>query len=181
MYPDAVPQGPVRFTRVGDEWIGYRETTGSEDRAILFLPTLASNVDISDEPSNLRSFFDRVTEFASVVSFDRRGTGVSDGVAGAIVPTLEDWADDALAVLDATGYDKVSLVAHGLGVAPALSFAAGYPSRVESLVLIQGFARSTSCEGYEIGVPNAPAFIDRIVGAVAESWGEGVSFFTVHP
>jgi class 3 adenylate cyclase len=172
---------PVRFTSVGDEWVGYRVMSGLADRAILYLPTLASSVDLVADPSTARAFFDRLSEFATIVFFDRRGTGVSDGVADAIVPTLEDWADDALAVLDALGLRRVSLLAHGMGVAPALSFAAGYPGRVESLVLVQGFARMTSCEGYEIGVPPSSGVIDRLVDSVAQSWGEGSSFFVVHP
>jgi class 3 adenylate cyclase len=173
--------GPVRFTRVGDEWVGYRVLSGPSDRAILYLPTLATNIDFVLGTSGHQTFLERLSEFATLVFFDRRGTGVSDGVADVIAPTLEDWADDALAVLDALNLRRVSLLAHGLGVAPALSFAAGYPQRVESLMLVQGFARLTSCDGYDIGVPASSTLIDRMVERVAQSWGEGSAFFEVHP
>jgi class 3 adenylate cyclase len=176
-----VTLGPVRFARVGDEWVGYRVMGDGADRTILFLPTLASNVDLVGEFPHMRSFFDGICAFANLLYFDRRGTGVSDGVANAIVPTLEDWADDALAVLDALGLSRVTILAHSLGVAPALLFAAGYPSRVDSLILVQGFARLTSNNGYEIGVPPSARFVDRVVENVAQFWGEGSSFFAVHP
>lgn len=150
-------------------------------QTFLYLPTLASNVDVGTEVAlpAFRAFFERMSAFSSVVLFDRRGTGVSDGVPGRIAPTLEDWADDALAVLDALDLERVSLLAHGLGVAPALLFAAAHPSRVQSVVLIQGFARLTSAAGYEISVPASLA--DRLVANVADSWGEGSSFFWANP
>jgi class 3 adenylate cyclase len=176
-----VALGPVRFARVGEDWVGYRTLGDRREHAILFLPTLAASVDMVMGMPTDRIFFERLAEFATVVFFDRRGTGVSDGVPNAIVPTLEDWADDALAVLDSLGLGRVSILAHGMGVPPALSFAAGYPSRVDSLVLVQGYARMTSCDGYEIGVPSSARVIDRLVDAVARSWGEGSAFFVVHP
>jgi class 3 adenylate cyclase len=52
---------------------------------------------------------------------------------------------------------------------------------VDSLILAQGFARSTSSNGYEIGVPPSARFVDRFVENVAQFWGEGSSFFAVHP
>jgi len=57
-------------------------------------------------------------------------------------------------VLDALGLDKVSLLAHGLGTPPAQSFAAADPAKVASVVVIQGFARLTSCDGYEVLRPS---------------------------
>jgi pimeloyl-ACP methyl ester carboxylesterase len=115
-----VTLGPVRFARVGDEWVGYRVMGDGADRTILFLPTLASNVDLVGEFPHMRSFFDGICAFANLLYFDRRGTGVSDGVPNAIVPTLEDWADDALAVLDALGLSRVSILAHSLGACHGL-------------------------------------------------------------
>jgi pimeloyl-ACP methyl ester carboxylesterase len=173
--------GPVRFAQVGEEWVGYRVLGDVSERAILYLPTLASNIDYALGPPDQELFFERLAEFATVVFFDRRGTGVSDGVPDVIAPTLEDWADDALAVLEALGLTRVTILAHALGVPPALSFAAGYPSRVDSLVLVDGFARLTSCDGYDIGVPASSRVIERIVDSVAQSWGEGSAFFAANP
>lgn len=173
--------GPVKFAPVGDEWVGYRVIGDVSERAFVFLPTLASNVDVLTEYEPIRTFFERIAEFAGVVLFDRRGTGVSDGVPGRIAPTLEDWADDALAVLDALGLDRVGLMAQALGVAPALLFAAAHPERVDDVVLMHGFARMTSAPGYDVGVPESSSIIDRIVENVGQSWGEGSAFFFVNP
>src|SRR5437016_10883612 len=90
----AVTLGPVRFAQVGEDWVGYRTLGDRSEHAILILPTLASSVDMVLGLPTDRIFFERLAEFATVVFFDRRGTGVSDGVPNAIAPTLEDWADD---------------------------------------------------------------------------------------
>lgn len=114
----------------------------------------------------------------SDADFDKIKAGVS---RRRIAPTLDDWADDALAVMSAVGVDRVTLVAQALGVAPAILFAAGRPDRVGSMVLIQGFARLTNAPGYDIGVPDSASLPQRIVASVEKSWGEGASFFEVHP
>ena len=52
----------------------------------------------------LRSFYEHLTRFARVIRLDKRGTGLSDRVAG--VPTLETRMDDIRAVMDAAGSDR---------------------------------------------------------------------------
>ena len=171
----------VRFIQSGNGWIGYRLLGDSRGRTVLFLPTVASNVDVAWELPAWRHFWEKVASFANVVFFDRRGTGVSDGIPGRITPTLEDWGDDALAVMAELGVETVSLIAQGLGVAPAILFAAGHPERVDTMVLLQGFARLTNAPDYDIGVPESASLPTRIEASVARSWGEGSSFFEVHP
>jgi pimeloyl-ACP methyl ester carboxylesterase len=41
-----------------------------------------------------------------VIFFDKRGTGLSDRIAGA--PTLEERSDDIRAVMDAAGSDRAA-------------------------------------------------------------------------
>ena len=48
----------MRFTRVGDEWIGYRVMSGPSDHAILYLPMLASNIDFVGGNSDARLFYE---------------------------------------------------------------------------------------------------------------------------
>ena len=175
-----VTSGGVAFARVGAEWIGYRVIGDIGRHALLYLPTAAGgNVDIQFEYPPLGRFFDRLTEFAGVVVFDRRGTGVSDNISGRIAPTLEDWAEDALAVMDALDLRRVVLFAHAMGAPPALMFAAAHPDRVEAVVTINGFARMTSTVGYDVGV--SPSAADRFLAAVADAWGEGSAYFLVNP
>ena len=171
---------PVSFTEVGGGWVGYRTIGEPSDRVVLFVPTAAGgNLDVMLEHPDIRAFFLRVAEFAQVVMFDRRGTGVSDDVTDRLAPTLEDWTDDALAVLEAVGAERVSLLAHAMGTAPAVLFAAGYPERVDSLVTLNGFARFASTDGYDVGIDEAT--IERVVALVAERWGEGSVYLLANP
>jgi hypothetical protein len=45
-----------------------------------------------------------------LIRFDKRGTGVSDPVPLAALPTLEEWMDDVRTVMDAAGSKGAALV-----------------------------------------------------------------------
>src|SRR6201985_3025231 len=78
-------------------------------------------------------FLDRLAAMGRLILFDKRGTGLSDRVAG--LPTLEQRAADIAAVMDAAGSARTAIAAWGEGAAIAAMFAATHPERVTSLVL----------------------------------------------
>ena len=97
-----------------------------------------------------------IAEFASfsrVLRFNPRGTGVSDPLPVGALPTLEDHAEDLLAVLDALGLDRIAVFANGPGGLSALYFAASYPDRITALVLDACYARLMRADDYPFGVP----------------------------
>jgi hypothetical protein len=53
----------------------------------------------------------RLASFCRLILFDRRGTGASDPVDLAALPTWETWAEDLGAVLDAVGSRRAALFA----------------------------------------------------------------------
>jgi 3-oxoadipate enol-lactonase len=65
--------------------------------------------------------------------FDNRGTGRSSKPEDTI--TVADMANDALAVLDAAGIDRASVVGASMGGMIAQQLALDHPDRVERLVL----------------------------------------------
>jgi class 3 adenylate cyclase len=70
------------------------------------------------------------------------GAGLSDPVSLGAPPTVEQWAQDAQAILDATGSDApVVFAATDAGLA-ALLLAATHPERITRLVLFNTYARS---------------------------------------
>ncbi len=71
-----------------------------------------------------------------VVTFDGRGNGRSDRPEGAAAYRNEEYAADALAVLDATGTDRAVVVGLSCGVTWSLHLAADHPERVTGLVAI---------------------------------------------
>jgi pimeloyl-ACP methyl ester carboxylesterase len=73
-----------------------------------------------------------LTEKRRAIFFDNRGTGQSDTTSSA---TIGQFADDALAVLDAAGVERAHVYGVSMGGGVAAEFAMRYPDRVRSLVL----------------------------------------------
>lgn len=69
--------------------------------------------------------------------FDQRGYGESEAV-GLENATIETWADDVPALMDAVGWEKAHINSTSFGSMVALSAAIRHPERCASLV-IQGF------------------------------------------
>ena len=76
------------------------------------------------------------------IAFDNRGVGRSDKPFGRY--TLEQMADDAVAVLDAAGVDSAHVIGASMGGVIAQLLAVRHPERVRSLVLA-----CTACQHHE--------------------------------
>ena len=85
-----------------------------------------------------------------MITFDRRGSGLSDPVAEA--PTLEQRMDDVRAVMDAAGSERAALMGISEGVSMCILFAATYPERARALVLYGGMARSNGGRRLPVGL-----------------------------
>jgi pimeloyl-ACP methyl ester carboxylesterase len=83
--------------------------------------------------------FERMSAFARVIVFDKRGTGSSDPVDGA--PSLEERMDDVRAVMEATKSSCAALLGVADGGAMSLLFAATYPERTFALALFRAKPR----------------------------------------
>jgi pimeloyl-ACP methyl ester carboxylesterase len=70
--------------------------------------------------------------------FDKRGTGLSDRVAG--LPGLDQRMDDLRAVMDAVGMEHAALLGISDGGTMSALFAATYPNRCRALVLYGAYA-----------------------------------------
>ncbi len=73
-----------------------------------------------------------LTQRHRAIRFDNRGTGESDTTASV---TVEQFAADALAVLEAAGAERAHIYGVSMGGGIAAEFAMRYPDRVASLVL----------------------------------------------
>lgn len=85
-----------------------------------------------------RSVWDRVVAQllprASVLVYDARGHGASEKPPGPY--SVELFADDLAALLDAVGWERAVIGGASMGGCVALAFAIGYPGRLEGLTLI---------------------------------------------
>jgi pimeloyl-ACP methyl ester carboxylesterase/predicted glycosyltransferase len=107
------------------------ELFGAGDRTILLLPSWSI--------VHARVWKGQVAHLARrgrVVVFDPRGNGRSDRPADPNAYDLEQFVDDALAVLDATGTERAAVVGLSMGAQRELALAARAPERVTHLVFL---------------------------------------------
>ena len=76
-----------------------------------------------------------------VITYDHRGTGRSDRALPDVV-TVDDLADDMLALLDALGIDRAHIVGHAAGGVAGLVLALKAPERLDKLVVVNGWAKA---------------------------------------
>ncbi len=143
---------------------------GEGDLDLVLVNGYISHVELVWEAPPIVAFMQALASFARVITFDRRGSGLSDPVA--VAPTLEERMDDVRAVMDAAGSERAALVGISEGVPMSILFAAAHPERVQSLVLWGGMARSTWAEDYPFA-NEAEALLQSGTEFVLPHWGEG--------
>jgi class 3 adenylate cyclase len=158
----------ARYAKSGDLNIAY-VVEGDRPLDLVWIPPWISQVEYLWAEESLNRVMERLTQFARVITFDRRGSGLSDPLAGA--PTLEEQMDDVIAVMDAAGSERAAIAGTLEGGPMAALFAATYPDRVSALILYAAFARATWAPGYEWAwsAEERAARMDEL----ADHWGEG--------
>jgi class 3 adenylate cyclase len=131
----------IRYAQSGDRYLAYRvEGDGPVDLLICDEITMVSIDSIPDEP-HWERFHQRLAAFSRLITFDRTGRGLSDGPTPGTAVSLECWAKDAVAVLDAVG-SRQAVVFGVCGGGIALSLWSMAPERVSHLVLFNAVAHS---------------------------------------
>jgi pimeloyl-ACP methyl ester carboxylesterase len=139
----------VKYAKSGDAHIAY-QVAGEGPFDLLYVPGFTSNLHENWEPP-LDHVFQRLSSFCRLILFDKRGTGLSDPIAG--VTTLEERMDDVRAVLDEVGSERPALFGFSEGGAMSLLFAATYPARTRALALWGAMARTTYAPDYPFAQP----------------------------
>jgi class 3 adenylate cyclase len=162
----------VRYVISGDARLAFRVRKGGP-HPIVMVPNWVSNqdLDVLESERAHSVFFERLSSFATVVSYDQRGTGLSDPVSLADLPTLEGRADDLHAVVTAAGLEDVVLYALITAGPVAALYAATRPERTRALILVNSFATLSRSDDYEAGV--TPGEWERWVGYIEHVWGSG--------
>ena len=137
----------TRYARSGKANIAY-QVTGEGPLDLIYVPGWVSHVELAwDEPENA-SFLRRLSSFARVIRFDKRGTGLSDRVPEEQLPMLETRMDDMRAVMDAVGSQRAALFGFSEGGSMCMLFAATYPERTTALVTFGCFAKRVYSDDY---------------------------------
>jgi len=166
----------TKYARSGDVHIAY-QVMGQGPVDLVFVPGFVSHLERHWDNPGYRRLFERISSYARLIRFDKRGTGLSDRTTS--IPTLEQRMDDVRAVMDAAGSSRASLFGFSEGGAMAILFAATYPERTSALVLYGAYAREAWAPDHPWGV-TAEEYEARIVRR-RETWGTGQTFASFTP
>jgi class 3 adenylate cyclase len=155
----------THYARSGDVHIAY-QGFGAGPINLVVVPGFVSNIENYWDEPDLARFLRRLGSYARVVTFDKRGTGMSDRVAE--LPGLEQRMDDLRAVMDAAGMEQAAVLGISEGAPLSILFAATYPDRCRALVLYGSFSR------FSHWFPNEEA-LAAFFGYVEQAWGSGGS------
>jgi len=136
-------------TTVDGACIAYQDF-GEGSAAIVVIPAWFSHLEEYWEEPHYARFMRRLARNLRVLTFDKRGFGMSDRLQGA--PGLETQMDDVRAVMDAADVERAALLGWGgfAGVPPAVFFAGTYPERAVALC-IDGPVHARRCADFPWG------------------------------
>lgn len=158
-------ESDIKYAKNGDVHIAYR-IFGDGPRDIVLVPGTISHVELLWDVPTYKYLLQRLTSFARVIVFDKRGQGLSDRVSD---QTLEERSADIGAVMDAAGSRRAILYGWSEGGPPSMKFAATHSERAAALVLYGTFASMTA----EPWVVSEKLF-ERFLEALEKDWGTGV-------
>jgi pimeloyl-ACP methyl ester carboxylesterase len=138
----------TRYALSGDVSIAY-QVHGDGPIDLVVFPAWITNVELMWEEEVMAAYFRRLGEAARVIRFDKRGTGLSDRVAG--IADMETRMDDVRAVMDAAGSERAVIMGLSEGGPLSALFAATYPERTLGLILWGSAPRFTKAPGYPWG------------------------------
>ena len=170
-----IARSPVRYARSSDGVNIAYQVAGRGPVDILAIPGFVTHLDIWwNAPTD--GLVRRLSSIGRLISFDKRGMGLSDRPES--IDALR-WVDDALAVLDAVGARDVIVLGISAGTPTAIRLAALHPDRVRGLVVFGGGARTIAGPGYEIG--HERALLESFAANLEQGWGTGVAISAYAP
>jgi class 3 adenylate cyclase len=144
-----VDRPQTRYARSGELAIAY-QAHGAGDHELLMSVGGTSNIGAMWDLPGGERLLGRLGQFARVVCYDRRDSGLSDSVKEDL--TLEAHAADALAVIDAAGLQRPVLFGSLDGARALALLAATRPERVGGLVALSPTVRGAAASSPEVNV-----------------------------
>jgi class 3 adenylate cyclase len=136
----------TRYASNGEASIAY-QVVGEGGLDLLFLTGWITQIEqLWEAPAN-RRFLERLASFCRLILFDSRGTGLSDRVL--VEYSVEQEAQDAIAVLDAAGSERAAVLTYAVGGLVGAQLAADRPDRIGALVMYASLARTSWAPDYD--------------------------------
>ena len=161
-------QPETRYTKVAGSSVAYT-VTGKGPVDLVCTMGLGGHIEhVWDYPPMAR-YLEELAGFSRLIMFDRRGLGGSDPTPMATPPTWEEWMEDLVAVLDATGSERAVIYAELDGGPVGMLFAAQYPERTSALILANTAAKYVASDDYPYGEPQETW--NALFGTIEQYWG----------
>lgn len=160
------PAREVRYAGSGGANIAYA-IVGDGPVDLVIVPGFVSHLEVFWEEQIAARFLERLASFSRVILWDKRVQGLSD--RGGPAPTLEQSQDDLLAVMDAAGVERASILGISEGGPMSVLFAASHPDRVDRLVLYGTHARVMKADDYPEGLSRR--VVERTLDRLVSGWG----------
>ena len=164
---EGVPE--TRYARSGDVDIAYQVLGEPGGIDIVFVMGWVSHLEYFWKEPSFARFLRRLASFSRLILFDKRGTGLSDRVPIAQLPTLEQRMDDLRAVMDAVGSERAAILGVSEGGPMSALFSASYPDKTLALVMIGTYARRLR----DVDYPWGPTAEERthFFEEIQRTWG----------
>jgi class 3 adenylate cyclase len=171
----AIPE--TRFAHAGGVDIAY-QTFGSGNVDLVWVPGWISHVEAMWDLPEFARFLEGLGTFSRVVTFDKRGTGMSDRMQN--VATLEERMDDIRAVMDTVGLESAVLFGWADAGTMLALFAGTYPDRVEALVVGEATVKQAPDGDGPWGL--RPEILAATADATdPDTWGQGKMLSFIDP
>jgi class 3 adenylate cyclase len=131
--------GEVRYAKVGERHLAYREVTGagSGDHDAVLVLSGTMPMDALFEDRVAVRLVDGLAALGRLVLFDRCGIGLSDAPADGDPATYNRWCDDLEAVVAAAGVERPVLVGNLLGAPVPFLYADRHSDGLTAIVLVE--------------------------------------------
>jgi class 3 adenylate cyclase len=161
----------TQYAKSGEVHIAY-QVVGDGPPDLVWIPSQAHHVELNWENAPVARFLSRLASISRLLVFDKRGTGMSDRVAG--TATLEERMDDIRAVMDAAGSERAVISSLGDGGPLSALFAATYPERTAALVLVNSTPRFVRSPEFP-WLPTRAEW-ERRAAEMVRHWGDRARF-----
>jgi class 3 adenylate cyclase len=166
---------PIEYVRSGRHQVAY-SVLGDGPLDLLFVQSFMSNIEVMWEEPSIARFLGRLAGFCRLILFDGRGSGVSDRVDPRHAPTLDERAEDAVAVLDAVGSGTTALLGLNGGGHSAIHLTVTHPQRVRALLLFNAWVHLVHSAEVPHGLTAEAR--DRFLEQLVATWGRPNTLFS---
>ena len=126
---------PVQYVEVDGLRLAY-QVVGDGPVDLVLVDEWATPLEARWDVPAIAGRLNRLASFARVISFDKRGIGLSDTGDPSRVATPELWVRDLVAVVDEVSAERPAILGAHEGGPIAMMYAASLPRRTDALILV---------------------------------------------